>query len=95
VRFRNEEIIMNGRYNGWSNRETWLVNLWLNNDEDHYRIILLAKNHSKNDIKRAHWIEQHLAEQLEDKLGEASLWSDLLSTAFYHVNWLEVIQNNE
>lgn len=26
-------------YEGWTNRETWLVNLWLNNDEVIYRIM--------------------------------------------------------
>jgi len=25
------------RYNGWTNYETWLVNLWLSNDEPSYR----------------------------------------------------------
>jgi hypothetical protein len=24
------------KYNGWTNRETWLVNLWLNNDISYY-----------------------------------------------------------
>lgn len=32
-------------YNGWKNRETWLVNLWAANDEGAYRHIkeLVAK----------------------------------------------------
>lgn len=25
------------KYNGWTNRDTWLVNLWLNNDEKNYK----------------------------------------------------------
>ena len=28
------------RYNGWSNRDTWLVALWLNNDERNYRLMI-------------------------------------------------------
>ena len=82
-------------YNGWSNRETWLVNLWLNNSEDNYRIILQAKNYFKDDLKRANWIEQQLSEQLDNRINQASLWSDLLSTAFYRVNWVEVVRNNQ
>ena len=82
-------------YNGWSNRETWLVNLWLNNEEDNYRIILQAKNYFKSDLKRAKWIEQQLSEQLDDRINQVSLWSDLLNTAFYRVNWLEIVRNNQ
>jgi hypothetical protein len=82
-------------YNGWSNRETWLASLWLNNDEASYRVLLEAKKYAKTDFGRADWLESQLREQLNDQAGESSMWSDLLSTAFYRIDWVEVIANNE
>jgi hypothetical protein len=34
----------NVKYNGWTNRDTWLVALWLNNEEKNYRRLLQDKN---------------------------------------------------
>lgn len=35
-------------YNGWSNRDTWLVMLWLNNDYENYqKITRIVKNTNK------------------------------------------------
>lgn len=35
------------KYNGWTNRDTWLVNLWISNDYENYRIV---RNFSVDDI---------------------------------------------
>jgi hypothetical protein len=81
-------------YNGWTNRETWLVSLWLNNDQDNYKVLLEALERNETDFKRAEWLNSQLEDLMSDLPLEASLWSDLLCTALARVNWLEVIENN-
>jgi len=82
-------------YNGWSNRETWLASLWLNNEEGSYELLRRACKRCKTDFERADWLEKQLRNQLDNEADEASMWSDLLSTAFYRINWVEVIEHNQ
>ena len=82
-------------YNGWSNRETWLASLWLNNDERSYNLLILAMKAGESDFKQAEWLQSRLHDQLVCEQGEASMWTDLLATAFHRIDWLEVISNNK
>ena len=83
-------------YNGWSNRETWLASLWLTNDESLYSQLCAAKKLEESEAIQAEWLAERVYEQLdwytEDQ--DASLWVDMLRTAFNRVDWCEVVNKN-
>ena len=83
-------------YNGWSNRETWLVSLWLNNDESLYSQLLVAIELQEPTSIKAEWLAERVHEQLDWHLEDqdASLWVDMLRTSFYKVDWVEIIRAN-
>lgn len=78
-------------YNGWTNRETWVVNLWFTNDECYYEELRsIVKNFDSNEqageLKQyVHWIID---------VDDSSMTSDLLSTSLGRVNWYEIAENN-
>lgn len=81
-------------YNGWTNRETWLVSLWLNNDQGSYELLSEALELNESNFVKAEWLETQLKDAMYDLPIDASLWTDLLGTALTRVNWVEVMENN-
>ena len=81
-------------YNGWSNRETWLASLWLNNDPNSYSLLSEALELDTSDFKKAEWLKNQIEVEMYDLPLEASLWCDLLGTALTRVDWREVIEKN-
>ena len=82
-------------YNGYPNRETWLVSLWLNNDQASYQVLEDVLRLRESGFRKAEKLEELVSDQMYDLELEASLWSDLLSTALAKVDWLEVIKSNQ
>ncbi len=82
-------------YNGWSNRETWLANLWLNNDMSSYMLLRQAVSLEDSSLyERSQWLKDMLEEQLDDEIESPCLWRDLLQHAFRQVDWREIVENN-
>lgn len=79
-------------YNGWTNRETWTVNLWLTNEECYYRQ-LQEILHDYEDREQAEELEQ-ACRFIVERHDDIGLRGDLINLVLARVNWQEIIDNN-
>ena len=74
----------NSTYNGWTNRATWLVNLWVGDS-----LAELAQEGSNVDAQYAmHYVLDLL--ETSGSTVEDAFASDLISYALGDVNWTEI-----
>jgi hypothetical protein len=84
-------------YNGWNNYPTWVVNLWLSNDEGLYnetRALVRAARVELDPVTDAVWpvadaIRDFVRDDVAPDLG-ASFAADLLGYALDQVDWFEI-----
>jgi len=88
----------NTSYEGWTNRATWCVSLWLNSDSPDYIYELANRKHNA-----PHILADMLREQVSTwwydmvemhQLSEASMWHDLMTATLSQVNLLEIIDDH-
>jgi hypothetical protein len=92
-------------YNGWTNWETWLVNLWIDNDQGLYEhCLMLAREeisantaladgsiHPLNKKLSAINLSGILREQFDEWAPDVEgLYRDLMNGALRDVNYLEI-----
>lgn len=81
-------------YNGYTNYETWLVQLWFSNDEScllHWEE--QAERAVRDSIDPAGSLARDMEEGVRDLMAESNLeglLADLLSSAVSEVNWTEI-----
>lgn len=90
------DMFESGRYNGWTNHETWLVNLWITNSQSGYQTLCEAMELA-DSVARAEWLEEQIRTaymEIGSHIG-ACMWSDLLTLSIGRVNWLEIVENQD
>jgi hypothetical protein len=91
---------INSTYNGWTNYETWVTALWIDNDRSSYdyrnELADQAKKEHKEERDRIGCLATSLKdwiEELNPLAGEANLFCDLLNAALSEVDWHEIAEN--
>ena len=79
-------------FNGWANRETWLVNLWLNNEESTYHdACQIARTHpDASDLWLGETIESEIVDPLCGRDNATGFTLDVLNTFCARVDWREI-----
>lgn len=83
------------RHNGWATYETWLVNLWLDNEQSSH---LYWTEYANEALKRhddvddaIHDIADELKREFEESIPELhGMWVDLINAALADVDWREI-----
>jgi hypothetical protein len=91
-----------GDYNGWSNYETWCVNLWLTNEQGTYSDVESMVNElddnfeDNDDVRRemAEWLKNYVEDLAEATcpgvIEGASFVADMFGSALGEVDWYEL-----
>lgn len=92
------------KYNGWTNYETWLVNLWMDNEQgsSEYWNECAQEAYDNADSDTSFTREEratlNLADTMKDEHEEAQpevtgLWADMMNAALSEVNWYEIAEH--
>lgn len=77
-------------YNGWTNKATWLVKLWIDNDQGEQDYWLSEAKNSPDIYTLEQALIDYHEEQLLGLRGSNGLGSDLMSWALALVDWAAI-----
>jgi hypothetical protein len=86
-------------YNGWTNYETWAVNLWIDNEEGSYNYWKEVAEELVKELEGDKGTSAYnLSKRLEDETKENApsldgVYGDLLNAALSEVNWYEIAKS--
>ena len=90
--------MVDNTYDGWTNWETWLTNVWMDNDQKLYEYYgnMARKEVLKDKNSATYKLSLTLRKQFEEWMPEmvgshiGGLYLDLLNGAMREINWHEI-----
>jgi len=93
-------------YNGWTNYETWVTKLWMDNDSESYNYYqeiakeIIDSSEKDNTFSKLENAKLTLMHRLKDEIEEnnpigdnANMYADLLNVAISEINFYEIASN--
>ena len=80
-------------HNGWTNYETWCVNLWLTNKPATEEMLRMLAQMNASEYWRAERLKDYVEGMAP--IDGATMFVDLLRAALDNVNWLEIVKQHE
>ena len=96
-----EVPIEDNTYNGWTNKETWLVNIWLNNDYDLYKHYVSTLTEIVEKQSNVLYTNRLVIDELKEIVWEIyreehrefGLINDLIETSLNNVDWSRLAEH--
>jgi hypothetical protein len=86
-------------YNGWTNYETWLVNLWLTNDqctaETMQELAAASRANDEAEWELADTLKEWVDGMVDESVPDNGMVRDLVNAALGSVDWREIAQSIE
>jgi len=83
-------------YNGWTNYETWVTALWINNEQGTQEYALELAREAKTEEEPRYVLSETLKDWVHDSmlpdLG-STLAADLLGASASEINWTEIAES--
>jgi hypothetical protein len=78
-------------YRGWTNRATWAVNLWLNNEPEPQAVLEDIARKPGESFEHEDELREYVEELLTEKQEVRGLGAHLLDIILDEVNWVEIL----